>query len=64
MKNQIIELHNHAKFDALYGVRLYSYLKKKSSEGLMSSADVDKIYILSVDWPDCFIEPLEEWIIL
>ena len=51
--NQIINLHNVAKDEKVYGEGLITYLMKLDKEMGGKSEDlVLRLFILSVDWPE------------
>ena len=50
--NDVIRLHNEADQDEVHGERLYHKLMKLAHEdGLLDNMDVDRLYVLSIDWP-------------
>ena len=56
-KNRIIELHNSASDDEVYGQNLYKYLQQLILDQKLPKGSEDKLYVLSVDWPESiFIE--------
>ena len=52
IQNRIRELHNIADETPAYGIKLYEFLQKMASTGNIDEKEVDKIYILSVNWPN------------
>ena len=50
-KNKIIMFHNEASTEKIYGIKLHYYLQQLKSQGKISKQTVDKIYVLSIDWP-------------
>lgn len=50
-KNAIRRLHNQADECELYGFNLYSYLQQLARDNKIHSSDVDRIFVLSLNWP-------------
>ena len=49
--NDVIRLHNEADQDEVHGERLYHKLMELEQEGLLESMDVDRLFVMSIDWP-------------
>ena len=50
-RNTIVNLHNAAVDDSIYGERLYSYLTTLKEQGVVDQEWVEMCFIYSVDWP-------------
>ena len=50
-KNEVFEMHNEAMNGMVYGIGLVKKLFELLYLSKISSDDVDKMYILSIDWP-------------
>ena len=50
-KNRLINFHNTAVDDKMYGDRLYAFSKDLVQKGKLQEGDEDRILIYSVEWP-------------
>ena len=48
---EIFQYHNSACSDDLYGLRLFWCLMRLQKSGKLDQKEVERIYIMSVDWP-------------
>ena len=49
--NHLVDLHNIAHEDQVYGERLYTALANLADEDKILPGEVDRIYLYSVSWP-------------
>ena len=51
LQNQLIRLHNIAPQEQVYGESLYIQLQELKAQKIISEEDVEKFFILSLEWP-------------
>ena len=53
---ELVEMHNSAIQDDLYGQRLYTKLLTLQLQSKIQAGDVDKLYMLSVNSPKVILD--------
>ena len=50
-KNTLISLHNHGSEDDIYASRMVQFAQQLMRRRQMSQEDVEKLLVLSIEWP-------------